>query len=734
MESSAPKRRKTSPTAAVHVESTTPPDPPPEQHQRQREELQGRPSSTKSPKRPSFAAPTTSSLARSNPDILARRRAPASQQAEEPPVSQPDPHNDEFGISAALTAQLEHHSESAATASSPSAPTPQDAVDARPTHGAPGANVEGQGDDSQSPLESAGESTVGGQAQPNRPRLEPRPLPPPGPENDEDLLNPFTGRKLPRSPLRTVLLPPGARESPELPPTPQNPDPVVSTPPSGIHNTPSKRRRPGNVAGVAARPTSPTKEDSQWKEQHGLGSGPPPQKNTHKTMALRVARRGSPKQIVEQQSPPSQKGKEPEGKSSSEFAPGTHPRRSIRLNPHAQKESERDALLKEVERLEADLELATRANERSARSLPSSADRSEVVDLLRRHLLPAEGTEAETESNAKWLEAAMNPMALLGFNGRTSLNIPPPIPEKKEKAEPPPISHHPIPMTASEEIPYLQVFAPLAFTSTITTLPPPPNNERGPTLQKHTIHIRSATPPGLFVAQLEMTVNTRTHAVSGLTVPRLDPTADELRMFINRVCHPMAPHHSALSRNVNVLTWAMGEWYRVALKRAKFWHALERQLGPEAKDGLSELVGAMRTRKKRRRRGQGQQQGEDSNVGASFESAGSGSIDGMLLSKADLLPHMGRTSMDLEVPCFAEEADGVQSELRVKWRIDFDWTGEARSDLRVEVGVPAKWQAADNRNSIVGLAKLFNNLIKGGEDPLTAVKTVVALLAGESPT
>ncbi|ROW07521.1 hypothetical protein VPNG_07129 [Cytospora leucostoma] len=711
MESSAPKRRKTSPTAAVHVESTASPDPPPEQPQQQPEELRGRPSSTTSPKVPSFAAPTTSSLARSNPDILAPRRTPASQPADDPRASQPDLHDDEFGISAALTAQLEHHSESAATGSSPSAPTPQDAVDARPTHSAPGANVEGQGDDSQSPLQSAGES----------------------PENDEDLLNPFTGRKLPRSPLRTVLRPPGARESPELPPTPQNPDPVVSTPPSGIHNTPSKRRRPGNVAGVAARPTSPTKEDSQRKEQHGLGSGPPPQKNTHKTMALRVARRGSPKQIVEQKSPPSQKGKEPEGRPRSEFAPGTHPRRSIRLNPHAQKESERDALLKEVERLEADLELATRANDSAAKGLHSSADNSEVVDLLRRHLLPAEGTGTETESNGEWLEAAMNPMALLGFNGMSSLNIPPPIQEKKEEVEPPPISHHPIPMTASEELPYLQVFTPLAFTSTITTLPPSPDDEGGPTLQKHTIHIRSAAPPGLFVAQLEMTVNTRTHAVSGLTVPRLDPaTADELRLLVNRVCHPMAPHHSALSRNVNVLTWAMGEWYRVALKRAKFWHALERQLGPEAKDGQGELVRAMRTRKKRRRRGQGQQQGEDANVGASFESAGSGSLDGMLLSKADLLPHMGRTSMDLEVPCSAE-ANGIQSELRVRWRIDFDWTGEARSDLGVEVGVPAKWQAADDRNSIVGLPKLFNNLIKGGEDPLTAVKTVVALLAGEPP-
>lgn len=40
-------------------------------------------------------------------------------------------------------------------------------------------------------------------------------------------------------------------------------------------------------------------------------------------------------------------------------------------------------------------------------------------------------------------------------------------------------------------------------------------------------------------------------------------------------------------------------------------------------------------------------------------------------------------------------------------------------------------QAADDRRSLVGLPRLFDKLVQGGEDPLTAVKTVVALLAGE---
>ncbi|ROW01323.1 hypothetical protein VMCG_05907 [Cytospora schulzeri] len=756
MESSAPKRRKTSPTSSVPVKSTTHPDPPTTQQQ---EQEQGPSAPTRPSQRPSFAAPTKSSLARSNPDVHARSQPTSSQRPEEPPASQPNTRDDDDAeLTAELTAQLEHQSEGDGTPSSPSPPARQDADTAtatRQAHSAPATTVQDQSEP-QSPPNRAGGSTLSGHGQPqrhtpSRPRPEPRPLPPPGPENEEDLLNPFAGRaRLPRSPLRStgLLLPAAAAEEPELPPTPQHPDPVVSTPPSGIHNTPSKRRRAGNARGAAeARLTSPSKGASQpekrpgkEKEQalgRGPGKGPQPQKEGHKQMTLRVARRGSPVQIVEEELPPSEKEKEPKGKEKDGFAPGTHPRRSVRLNPHVEKENERDALLREVAQLEADLEMARRENEGAAKGLPSTAARKDVLALLRRHLLPAGKTETETDAKTAWLETAMNPIAMLGFNGASSILLPPPIPQEKEEAEPLPTSHHPIPMTASEELPYLQVFTPLAFTSTITPIPPSPDHESGPTLHKHTIHVRSATPPGLFVARLEMTVNTRTHAVSALAVPRLDPAAaGELTPFINSVCSPQAPHHSALTRNVSVLAWAMGEWYRVALKRAKFWHGLESQLGPGAKDGLGEVVRAMRTRKRKRRRGGQHREADGGGLGESFESAGSGSgsgggLDGALLSKVDLLPHMGRMSMDLEVPCFAEEATGVKSELRVHWGIEFDWTGEARSNLGVGIGVSGKWQAADDRKSFVGLPKLFDTLIQGGEDPLTAVKTVVALLAGE---
>lgn len=660
MESSAPKRRKTSPTSSIPVESTTPRDPPPQQQQQLSESRL----TPESPTNPSGS-----------------RDQPAPSRAEELPASQPEsPDEDDAAadVSNALTAQLEHHSEGDGTASSPASRPPDVPARAQSAPFDAGGGPERSG--SHSPVRRACGAILGAQPARRSPsRPQPRPLPPPAPENEEDLFNPFIGRALQRSPLNTGVLPVVVPQEPELPPTPHQLDPVVSTPPSGIHNTPSKRRRPGNTGGLS-RQESPSKGASQ--DVHD-----PPQKLPQKPRVFRVARRGSPVRIIEQELPAVQASIDQHEKPKSEYAPGTHPRRSVRINPLAEKQKERDELLREVAQLEADLQLATRENQAAAQGMSSLADRNEVLDLFRRHLLPAQ-KDGEPDPTTEWLETAMDPIAMLGFNGSSSSFLPPPIPQQEEEPEPPPISHHPIPLSAAEELPYLQVFTPLTFTSKSTSISAP--SEHGePVLKKLSIRIGSATPPGLFVAGMEMIVNTRTLAVSSLAVPRLDPAAvRELQPFIDSITSSQTPPHSALTRNVSILAWAMSEWYRVALKRAKFWHAVEKQLGPEAKDGLHEVVRAMRTRKRRKKRARE----EVDDVGSSFESADSagGSLDGMLLSKADLLPHMGRSAMDVGVPCLAEEGSGAESELRVSWTIEFDWTGEARSKLDVDISVPGK--------------------------------------------
>ena len=48
--------------------------------------------------------------------------------------------------------------------------------------------------------------------------------------------------------------------------------------------------------------------------------------------------------------------------------------------------------------------------------------------------------------------------------------------------------------------------------------------------------------------------------------------------------------------------------------------------------------------------------------------------------------------MDLEVPVL-EGGEGAAAALRVQWRIVFDWTGEAKSEIGVLVGVPGKCES-----------------------------------------
>lgn len=590
-----------------------------------------------------------------------------------------------MNVEAALTAQLEHHSEGDGVASSPEAA----GSGSRPTtEEAPSISGAVASDLLRSPSKRVGGSTLGAQPARRTPtRPQPRPLPPPGPEDEDLIANPFGGRTLHRSPLNTGVLPAVAYEEPELPPTPEHPDPVLSTPPSGIHNTPSKRRRDPIEREAVRQQSSPSKHPLS---QEVTGPSGPPKKDSQN---FRGKRQASPVKIAGQVLNLPERSKEKEKtpiipKSQSEFAPQTHPRRSIRLRgPDWEKQQERDALIKEVAQLEADLELAVNGNSSAARRLPLD-DKTAVLDVLRRHLGPVE-KEPQRDANSEWLETVMDPIAMLGFNGCSKLTLPSviPIQDAEDKPEPPIISHHPISMNASEELPYLQIFTPLTFTSAMTTLTPSTNEPEQPTLQKHAITVRSAGPPGLFTARIEMFVNSRKQTISSLTVPRLDPSATaELRPFLDSISSHEAPYHPVRTRNVNLLCWAMGEWYRIALQRAKFWVALESSL--RDKDGLVEVVLAMRARKKRKRRRHDTHGEADSGVGESL-TAGS-EVDSELSTKSKLLPHMGRTSMDLQVPYLTGDDVTELSDLRVKWTMEFDWAGEPRSKLGVELGVPGK--------------------------------------------
>ncbi|KAK2067284.1 hypothetical protein P8C59_001040 [Phyllachora maydis] len=606
METSAPKRRRTSPRTAapVQTKTTTPTDSPPHPD-------------APSTKRPSFGSPTKASMERSNPEIL-RRRGSSSKKAKAGGILANYP----FGRRDRL-----------------------------------------------------------------RPSLPPGFLPEPEPGEEDE----------------------GGDQGTEgiLPPTPQHPDPVVSTPPSGIHHTPSKRpaRSRQLAARIASSPLNPRPVDFPL------------------SAAARI--RG----------------------------PTGHLRALPPLDPDAEKKGKRDALLANIADLESHLELARRESER-VRSLglvglePTPPEKAEeILALLDRCALPPE-KEAAPDPARLWAEAALDPIALLPFGQAPSSSSLPslfsaPTEAKADEADVA-LSHHPIPMTAAEALPYVQALTPLTFGSSISTLPPDPG-EASSLRQRHVISVASSAPwAGLFAARIELTVDTGNHSVAQLRVPRLDPAATaELHPLVEVLCGD-GGGNSALARNVNVLTWAMGTWLRSAVRRAEVWRRLDAELGSEEK--LRELVAGMRTRKRRRRgraRPGGRKGSQKPAVGEEKDGeeeeeeeeeekgrkAGSGT--------QDLLPYMGRTAMEFEIATRQDDGgrpgdgDADRARVRLQWKMEFDWAGEVRNKIGVLVGAPARWHQADDRARVASLPTLFDELLEAGEDPAVAVKKVVALLAGE---
>ncbi|OTB00497.1 hypothetical protein M426DRAFT_324272 [Hypoxylon sp. CI-4A] len=685
MDSSAPKRRKTSPTTNVPIDDSAAPS--------SWDDLARR-----SARRniPSFASPTKASLARSNPDILERRSASRSRPSNDAPAASElgSAMGGGSGASAQMTPEIGQIGEDAETNN-------RQSQEAQST----------PADQARSPVRRAiGAMASRPRRTPNKPS--PRPLPPPAAE-DEELINPFRGRVLRRSPPRgaPVSEEPEEPEEPDLPPTPTQKgisDPAsVNTSPVGIHNTPTKRPRRSRALAERIK-SSPLKKPPIFPRE-----------------VTETIREESPSQSVERTlraKPQSRKRKRK-----------SHPARNIEEpDPLAEKKTLRDSLLAKIARLKSDLELVNRENNhihqsQQARQDSSAPKRPEdedgLLDLLRRHVLPPEKDNAPDATHA-WLETALNPISFLPFSKPNS-SLPslfaPQENENGTEAEKPPISHHPISITAEEELPFLQVFTPLTFTSTVSIIPQGELGNTGPTVQRHLISA-SSTPPGLFAAKIEMTVNTKKLFVVELNVPRLEPSAvGELGPFVEKVVQ--GTNNSAPTRNVSVVTWAMGEWLRVAMKRARFWCAVKRDLASSG--GLAKCARQMRKVSRKGYVGRPTSTEDDDDEEDELEMQ----ADKARFTKADLLPHLGRTDLDLELsgPDDSESAPSI----RVQWRIEFDWTGEAQSKLGLLLGAPAKWHGSDTRGSLTSIPSLFDKLVQENKDPMEALRTVVALVVGE---
>ncbi|KAH6957125.1 hypothetical protein DER45DRAFT_304663 [Fusarium avenaceum] len=386
------------------------------------------------------------------------------------------------------------------------------------------------------------------------------------------------------------------------------------------------------------------------------------------------------------------------------------PRQPRAFDPDADKKREREKVQKEIEALQKDLEIARKENERirlmqqSGRVLaPSNQD--EVIDLIQRHLLST-GAEPSQTASRQLLQTALNPAALLPF-GKPILQAPPkPAEDKQNEIK----SHHPVALTAEEELPYLELFTPFSISSNISVLPETAGEPLG---QLHSITFRSREIPGIFTAKMNMTVNAMELTVLDLNVTTLEPASKpELGPFVQKIC--TGDCNRSMQRNIGILSWAMGEWLRIAVERAGFWCQLEQSLG--SKDGVLDAAIQMRTRKSRRRK-DGEVDDEDEPT--QLES----------VTKKDLIRYLGRQHFDISIPNNDTEESGAT--IRLAWKTEFDWTGEAQNKLSVLVGAPGKWHQTDERGSLGKIPQLFDELVHGQGETESAVRTIVALIAGE---
>lgn len=344
----------------------------------------------------------------------------------------------------------------------------------------------------------------------------------------------------------------------------------------------------------------------------------------------------------------------------------TDPARMVSLEDSA-KVKERNELRKEYALLQRDLEMASKENERlllmqTSGRYVAPTDEGKIFDLLQRSLIPADPLALPPQSQ-QLMMAALNPMGLLPFS-KPSATIAPEKDETKDIK-----SHHPVEMSAEEELPYLQIFSPFDVSSTIAALPA---TTQHPFRQRRLLTLRSKE--SLFHGRIEMIVNPMSLAILELNVSALESAARaELDPFIDMICSGRC--NRSMQRNVGVLFWAMGEWHRIAIERAGIWARLDKELSAKGLVASAESL--------RKRTG-------DNEADTSRRSR-------ISLRGSELMRLMGKQSYDITID--TEQDASAPAQLRLEWRIGFDWTGEAKSKLSVLLGAPGKCEL--DRYSIV---------------------------------
>ncbi|KAH4939245.1 hypothetical protein HBI67_064850 [Parastagonospora nodorum] len=297
-----------------------------------------------------------------------------------------------------------------------------------------------------------------------------------------------------------------------------------------------------------------------------------------------------------------------------------------------------------------------------------SADRTDLQDFITK----VSGANAD-------VEAALPVSSLLcSFLPFSTMPIRQPRSKVPEKPVP---SHQPVEL--ADPLPYLEMFTSFKVTTQLGL-------SRGKILpsskrvhQKHTIDI--VGPQKLLTAQISVVIDTLANEIIDMHILRLSPWAErELGTFLRKRVE---------QRDLGNACWAIESYWNIAQKRAQHWHRAEQT--------FSHLLA-----------GHSSEDTENTRPKANPDTK---------ISRRDLNRHLGRDSLILQ---------DKHVLLKLNWRIGFDWTGEAESQVTVEPAFPSVWTEADAAKTFSKVPETFASLLQS-RGAFEATRVMTALLFGQ---
>ncbi|KAJ4985668.1 hypothetical protein SVAN01_08843 [Stagonosporopsis vannaccii] len=242
-----------------------------------------------------------------------------------------------------------------------------------------------------------------------------------------------------------------------------------------------------------------------------------------------------------------------------------------------------------------------------------------------------------------------------------------------------PIASH-RPLDLKDPLPYLEMFT--SFNCS-TKLGLPRSQVLSPSKRVHQKHtVTMSGPQKLLTAQVAVNIDCLTNKIVDMHVLRLPSWAErELGAFMRA---------KAQEQDFGNACWAVESYWDIATKRAQYWHKCEK--------AFARLLPGC--------------------TADDIENTTKTDLKSSTLSRKDLSRHLGRDVLILQ---------DKHVLFKINWRIVFDWTGEAESNIEVECAVPAVWKEADAGDAFRKIPETFDTLLRT-KGTFEATKIMVALL------